>query len=86
MQRVAVARALIMDPPLILADEPTGNLDSATGAAIVELLKSLAHDSGVHRSVVVVTHNLEAASAADRVVTLQDGELKWDTLIAAPNP
>jgi len=82
VQRVAVARALMMDPPLILADEPTGNLDSGTGAAILELLRSVAHDIGVHRAVVMVTHNEEAASATDRVITLQDGALKSDLLIA----
>jgi len=80
MQRVAVARALMMDPRLILADEPTGNLDSATGAAILELLQSVAHDAGVHRAVVMVTHNLEAASETDRVITLQDGKLRSDEL------
>jgi putative ABC transport system ATP-binding protein len=80
MQRVAVARALMMDPPLILADEPSGNLDSATGTAIVELLRSVAHDEGVDRSVVMVTHNSEAAAAADRVITLQDGAVKSDVL------
>ena len=56
MQRVAVARALMMDPPLILADEPTGNLDTKTGTAIMELLNDIAHQHG--RSVVMVTHNL----------------------------
>jgi putative ABC transport system ATP-binding protein len=80
MQRVAVARALMMDPPLILADEPSGNLDSATGAAIVELLRSVAHNEGVDRSVVMVTHNAEAASAADRLITLQDGAVQSDVL------
>lgn len=80
MQRVAVPRALMMDPPLILADEPSGNLDSATGAAIVELLRSVAHDEGVDRSVVMVTHNAEAASAADRLITLQDGAVQSDVL------
>jgi putative ABC transport system ATP-binding protein len=79
MQRVAVARALMMEPRLILADEPSGNLDSATGTAIVELLRSLAHE-GDDRSVVMVTHNAEAASAADRLITLQDGALKSDEL------
>jgi putative ABC transport system ATP-binding protein len=79
MQRVAVARALMMAPPLILADEPSGNLDSATGGAIVELLRCLAHE-GVDRSVVMVTHNAEAASAADRLITLQDGAVKSDVL------
>ena len=80
MQRVAVARALMMDPALILADEPTGNLDSATGAAILELLQSVAHDAGVRRAVVMVTHNLEAAAETDRVITLQDGALRSDEL------
>jgi putative ABC transport system ATP-binding protein len=79
MQRVAVARALMMDPPLILADEPSGNLDSATGAAIVELLRRVARE-GVDRSVVMVTHNADAASAAERLITLQDGAVKSDVL------
>lgn len=78
MQRVAVARALMMDPPLILADEPTGNLDSGTGAAILELLGAIAHDSGVNRAVVMVTHDDDAAAGIDRVVSLQDGQLKSD--------
>jgi putative ABC transport system ATP-binding protein len=78
MQRVAVARALMMDPPLILADEPTGNLDSTTGAAIMELLRSVARDDGDYRAVVMVTHNLQAAAETDRVITLQDGALKSD--------
>jgi len=80
MQRVAVARALLMDPPLILADEPTGNLDSSTGASILELLHSVAHD-GDDRAVLMVTHNLEAAAATDRVITLQDGAITGDELI-----
>lgn len=72
MQRVAVARALIMDPPLILADEPTGNLDSATGAAILELLGDLAREGN---SIVMVTHDLGAVRYCDRVVTLRDGRI-----------
>ena len=80
MQRVAVARALMMDPPLILADEPTGNLDSATGAAILELLHDVTHDVGDERAVVMVTHNLEAAAETDRVVTLHDGAVTADVL------
>lgn len=75
MQRVAVARALMMDPPLILADEPTGNLDSVTGASILELLGEVAHEPGRGRLVVMVTHNPEAAEATDRVIMLQDGRI-----------
>ena len=82
MQRVAVARALMMDPPLILADEPTGNLDSWTGAAVLDLLRNVAHEVGVRRSVVMVTHNAEAASATDRIITLHDGAVESDVLIA----
>ncbi|ABM11842.1 MULTISPECIES: ABC transporter ATP-binding protein [Mycolicibacterium] len=78
MQRVAVARALMMDPPLILADEPTGNLDTKTGAAIMALLTDIAHQD--ERSVVMVTHNLGAASATDRVITLTDGRIGSDVL------
>ncbi len=76
MQRVAVARALMMDPPLILADEPTGNLDTKTGAAIMALLTDVAHQD--NRSVVMVTHNLDAAASTDRTITLQDGQLGSD--------
>ncbi|RDI49197.1 ABC transporter ATP-binding protein [Nocardia mexicana] len=72
MQRVAVARALIMDPPLILADEPTGNLDSKTGAAILELLGEI---SGAGSSVVMVTHDMGAVQYSDRVITLRDGQI-----------
>jgi putative ABC transport system ATP-binding protein len=78
MQRVAVARALMMDPPLILADEPTGNLDSATGAAIMELLRDVSRTDGAGRAVVMVTHDLGAASQTDRVITVQDGAVKSD--------
>jgi putative ABC transport system ATP-binding protein len=78
MQRVAVARALMMNPPLILADEPTGNLDTKTGAAIMALLTDIAHQDG--RSVVMVTHNLDAASSTDRVITLTDGRIGSDVL------
>ncbi len=76
MQRVAVARALMMDPPLILADEPTGNLDTKTGAAIMALLTDVAHQD--NRSVVMVTHNLDAAASTDRTITLQDGQFGSD--------
>lgn len=84
MQRVAVARALMMDPPLILADEPTGNLDSTTGASILALLAQVAHEDGRGRLVVMVTHNSNAAAATDRVITLQDGRLGSDESSVVP--
>jgi putative ABC transport system ATP-binding protein len=71
-QRVAIARALANDPPLILADEPTGNLDSATGAAIFQLFGELARDG---KTVVVVTHERDAAPALSRTVTIADGRV-----------
>src|ERR1700755_1712327 len=81
MQRVAVARALMMDPPLILADEPTGNLDSTTGASILALLGEVAHEDGRGRLVVMVAPNADAAAETDRVITLQDGRVGADHLL-----
>ncbi len=72
-QRVAIARALAGEPKLILADEPTANLDSERSAQIVALLAELAHEHG--KTVVLVTHDPEAASSADRVLALRDGRL-----------
>ena len=73
-QRVAFARALVNDPPLLLADEPTGNLDSTTGAEIVDLLADVCRNRG--KTVVVVTHHLnEIEHVADRVIRLHDGRL-----------
>jgi putative ABC transport system ATP-binding protein len=71
-QRVAIARSLANDPPVVLADEPTGNLDSETGAAIFRLFSDLARDG---KTVVVVTHERDALSHADRTVTLADGRV-----------
>ncbi|MEM4497984.1 MAG: ABC transporter ATP-binding protein [Nitrososphaerota archaeon] len=70
-QRVAIARAIVTDPRIILADEPTGNLDSASAAEVVELLTRLNRDLGI--TLVVVTHNPETASPAGRIVRMRDG-------------
>lgn len=75
-QRVAIARALVNEPALILADEPTGNLDTKTGEEIVELFSSL-HREG--RTLVIVTHEPEIAAQAPRVVKLRDGRIEEDT-------
>ncbi|HEX9527905.1 MAG TPA: ABC transporter ATP-binding protein [Streptosporangiaceae bacterium] len=80
-QRVAIARALIGDPAIILADEPTGSLDSATGAAIVELLARL---NAAGATIVIVTHNPELAAVARRTVCLRDGAITADSGAASP--
>lgn len=72
-QRVAIARALANDPPIILADEPTGNLDSQTGAQIINLLKKLTDDN--NKTVIVVTHSQEIQKVADVVYTIRDGKI-----------
>jgi putative ABC transport system ATP-binding protein len=72
MQRAAIARALVNEPELILADEPTGNLDSGTGASIIELFQQLNRD-GI--TIVTVTHNTAMASAAQRQLMLRDGRI-----------
>ena len=73
-QRVAIARALANDPVLILADEPTGNLDTASSANVQAILRDLARNHG--RSVVVVTHDREFAKSADRVIVVVDGRIQ----------
>jgi putative ABC transport system ATP-binding protein len=79
MQRVAVARALVMEPEAVLCDEPTGNLDSANSREILELLRSLPQSG--RRSVVMVTHDPQAAAYGDRLVHIRDGLLAGiDTL------
>jgi putative ABC transport system ATP-binding protein len=73
MQRTAIARALMMRPALVLADEPTGNLDSATGAAILALLKETC--VATHTTMVMVTHDRHAAEIGDQIVWLKDGRV-----------
>jgi putative ABC transport system ATP-binding protein len=75
MQRAAIARALINSPDLLLADEPTGNLDSTSGEAVIALFQQLNREG---LTVVVVTHNPTLAGAARRQLTLQDGRLVSD--------
>lgn len=80
-QRVAVARAFACRPPILLADEPTGNLDSATGAHVIELLLSLHRDYGT--TLVLVTHDTALASSMQRVLSIRDGRLESDSLPAS---
>ena len=77
MQRVAVARALVTEPELVLADEPTGNLDAWTGAGILKILTELTADAA-RFALVMVTHSPEAAAICDRVLTLEDGVLRGE--------
>ena len=72
-QRVAIARALIFAPPILLADEPTGNLDSNTGEEILTLLDDL--HAEFNTTVVLVTHNQDAAAHCDRILRLKDGQI-----------
>ncbi len=76
-QRVAIARALVNEPAVIMADEPTGNLDSKTGAAILELLSGL-HEKGM--TIIVVTHDDRIADRCQRIVRLSDGRIDSDTV------
>ena len=76
-QRVAVARALVAQPSLLLADEPTGNLDSRATADVLKLLDEM-HDQG--RTIVMITHETEVAQHADRVIVLMDGRISEDRL------
>jgi len=78
MQRAAVARALLRHPRVLLADEPTGNLDAGTGGEIIRLLRDLNREEGV--TIVMVTHNLDIVAATDRVVRMVNGVVTEDTM------
>ena len=78
-QRAAVARALITKPQLILADEPTGNLDSKNSKEVLELLKYCAKK--YNQTLILITHDINIAKSADRVITIEDGEIISDEVI-----
>jgi putative ABC transport system ATP-binding protein len=78
-QRIAIARALIFHPPILLADEPTGNLDSKTGDEIMGLLDDLHHE--FNATILMVTHNAEAAAHCDRILWLRDGRLRDGSVV-----
>jgi lipoprotein-releasing system ATP-binding protein len=82
MQRAAIARALINQPRILLADEPTGNLDAANGAHTIQLLRDLNRQEGM--TIIMVTHNLELVADTDRVIRLLDGRIDSAVLPALP--
>jgi lipoprotein-releasing system ATP-binding protein len=82
MQRAAIARALINRPRVLLADEPTGNLDSSNGQQIMQLLRELNRSEGL--TIVMVTHNMELVADTDRVVKIADGKIEAEGISAAP--
>ncbi len=81
-QRVAIARAIAQAPPIILADEPTGNLDSGSTKEIMQIMKSL-HEDG--RTIILITHDNEIAGQAERVIKIKDGCIESDTITEKPD-
>jgi putative ABC transport system ATP-binding protein len=81
-QRVAIARALINDPPVLLADEPTGNLDSRTSVEIMAIFQRLNREQGI--TVILVTHEHDVAAYASRVIHFRDGRIVKDERVASP--
>lgn len=82
-QRVAIARAIAGNRPLLLADEPTGNLDIASGKEVLQLFKDLCHDDEKPISILMVTHDPELASSADRMLLLRDGKTEASDIRSA---
>ncbi len=80
-QRIAIARALVNDPDIIFADEPTGNLDSVSGAQVMDILDGLNHDG---HTIILVTHETATAEFADRIIRLRDGILESDEPVKTP--
>ena len=79
MQRVAIARALVLNPEIILADEPTGNLDSASGLEVMKILREL-HEAG--KTVIVITHDTNIARNADKIIYIKDGKIERTEVLA----
>ena len=75
-QRCAIARALVMDTPVVLADEPTGSLDKNSGIKVMKLLEGL-HEQG--KTLIIVTHDIDIAEHADRIIQIEDGKIIADT-------
>jgi putative ABC transport system ATP-binding protein len=83
-QRVAVARALVTQPALLLGDEPTGNLDSASSRQVMRLFRDLVNNRG--QTVVIVTHDMGVAASADRIIHVRDGLIESDEVPEAARP
>ena len=81
MQRVAIARALVNEPEVLLADEPTGNLDTRTSIEVMEILQGLNRERGI--TVLLITHEHDIAEYADRVVAFRDGRVLSDEAVAS---